>query len=58
LIPPDPSIITWLEEWTPEEKLKKEFKELQEFKEFKEEEPGARSQDPGGAGSSMRRLCE
>jgi len=37
-----------LEEWTPEEKLKKE---LQEFKEFKEEEPG-------GAGSSMRRLCE
>jgi hypothetical protein len=36
LIPPDPSIITWLEEWTPEEKLKKEFKE------FKEEEPGAR----------------
>jgi hypothetical protein len=44
-----------LEEWTPEEKLKKE---LQEFKEFKEEELGARIQEPGGAGSSMRRLCE
>jgi len=45
LIPPDPSIITWLEEWTPEEKLKKE---LQEFKEFKEEEPESRIQEALG----------
>jgi len=45
LIPPDPSIITWLEEWTPEEKLKKEFKELQEFK---EEEPESRIQEALG----------
>jgi hypothetical protein len=51
LIPPDPSVIAWFEEWTAEEKLKKEFKKFQELQEFKEEEPE-------GAGSSMRRLCE